>query len=71
MLSILSINELTLQKKLQHFMTIYVFRTNKSKHNNNLPKRKHRNAYHTLSWESNPGPFGPQSDALPLDQRDN
>jgi len=41
----------------------------KQKHINNKTKSKHKNP--CQSWESNPRPLAPQSDELPLDQRDN
>ena len=46
-----------------------VFWTKKQKHINNKTKSKHKNS--CQSWESNPRPLAPQSDELPLDQRDN
>jgi len=63
MLSIL--NELTLQKELQTFVTNNVFLTKMLKHNNNKTENKRRKSL------PEPGPPAPQLDALPQNHRVN
>ena len=58
------LNELPLQKELQNFMTNDALR----KKTTTKQKDKVKNPCQT--WESNPGPHAPQSDALPLDHQD-
>jgi len=64
MLSI--VNELTLQKELQHFVTKKCFFLQKSKNTTTKHKLKHKNP--CRSRKSNAGRLAPQSDALPLYQ---
>jgi len=67
MLSLL--NELTLQKKLQNFVTNNVFWTHKN--NTTTPKQKIKHKNPCRSWELNPGPIAPKADVLQLHHRVN
>jgi len=58
-----TLNELTLQKELQNFVTNNVFWTKKVK----TTKHKFKQKSSCQSRELHPGPMAQQSDALPLD----
>jgi len=71
MCSILStcvLNEITLQKKLQHFLTNNVILDKKVK-TQQQQQSKHTNP--CQNRESSPEPLAPQSNAIPLDLRVN
>jgi len=64
-----TLKQITLQKDLQNFVTNSVLWTTRKSTTTTKQKIKHENP--GRSWESNPGPLAPKTDALQLHHRVN